>query len=231
MRFRFRPALTAATLSALAILCALGAWQLKRLHWKNELIAKTQSRLSAAPIAFGEALRRAGAGEDMEYQPVIAEGAWDDARTAKVFSTYQGEPGVLIFTPLLTDAATVYVNRGFVPQDLAGDIAEGENAPVRIQGLFRHAEQKKGLERIFAAPDQPSDNLFFVRDPRVLAAPYGFDAPPFYIDSFAREGVEWPKGGLTRVAFPNRHLEYALTWFGLAAALAGVYLAFSFRRD
>ena len=233
MRFRFRPALTAASLAALALLCALGTWQLQRLQWKNALVAKTQARLSSAPIALSEALARASAGEDMEYQPVVADGMFRHEQAARVFSAHEGRPGVLIFTPLETDGGLIYVNRGFVPQDLAGAaVEEGTAARVRVEGLFRNAERKKGFERTFAAKDQPSDNLYFLRDPRVFASAAGSDAPPFYIDSFARNGeAEWPKGGLTRVEFANRHLEYALTWFGLAGALAGVYLAFSFRRD
>lgn len=233
MKFNFRPALTAATLAALAVLCGLGTWQLQRLQWKNALIAKTESRLAAAPIPFAEALLRAMAGEDMEYQPVTANGVFRHSQASKVFSASDGTPGVLIFTPLETGDAVIYVNRGFVPQDLMDAVPkEDAERPSRIDGLFRSAEEKKGFEKTFAPKDQPSDNLYFVRDPKVFAAGNGISAPPYYIDSFAREGEgPWPKGGLTRVEFSNRHLEYALTWFGLAGALIGVYLAFSLRRD
>lgn len=233
MRFRFRPALAAATVAALAVLCALGTWQLQRLQWKNALVEKTEARLSAAPIALAEALARAEAGEDMEYRPVFAEGAFRHDQAAKVFTAHLGKAGVLVFTPLETDGGVIYVNRGFVPQDLADTIVgAGPATPVLVEGLFRSAERKAGFERTFAAKDQLLDNLYFARDPQVLAAAHGFAAPAFYIDSFARESAgEWPKGGLTRVEFSNRHLEYALTWFGLAGALAGVYLAYSFRRD
>lgn len=232
MKFYFRPALAATTVVALAILVGLGTWQLHRLQWKIALIAKTQARLAAAPIPLAEALARASAGEDMEYQPVVADGMFRHEQAARVFSAQEGKPGVLIFTPLETGGGVIYVNRGFVPQDLTGAaVEEGTAARVRVEGLFRNAEEKKGFEATFAAKDQPSDNLYFLRDPRVFAAATGAEAPPFYIDSFVREGEgEWPKGGLTRVEFPNRHLEYALTWFGLAGALAGVYIAFSLRR-
>lgn len=232
MTFRFRPALTVATLAALAVLCALGTWQLHRLEWKNALVAKTQARLSTEPISLTDALARAKAGEDMEYQPVIAEGAFRHGQAAKVFAAYQGKAGVLIFTPLEAESVVIYVNRGFVPQELADTIAPGGPAgPARIEGLFRSAERKEGFERTFAAKDQLPDNLYFTRDPGVLAAAHGFGTPPFYIDSFERESDgDWPKGGLTRVEFSNRHLEYALTWFGLAGALVGVYLAYSLRR-
>ena len=234
MKFRFRPVLTAAACAALAVLCSLGAWQMQRLAWKKALVSKTESRLAAAPISLGEALLRAQAGEDLEYQPVYADGRYRNEGTARVFSAHDGQAGVLVFSPLITAGRAIYVNRGFVPQGISQDLEAAADATgeTRVEGLFRRAEEKRGFERTFAPKDQPADNLYFSRDPRIFAAAHGLDVPPYYIDSFAREqNGPWPKGGLTRVEFSNRHLEYALTWFGLAAALAGVYLAFSFRRD
>jgi surfeit locus 1 family protein len=231
MKFQFQPALTAATLAALAILCSLGAWQLQRLEWKRALIAKTEARLAAAPIPIEKALSRAEAGEDLEYQPVFAVGEFRQDGAARVFSAHEGEAGALIFSPFDAAGRTIYVNRGFVPQDYAQAI-QAASGETRVEGLFRRAEEKKGFERAFAPEDQPTDNLYFSRDPRIFAAAARLRAPPYYIDSFARdEEGPWPKGGLTRVEFSNRHLEYALTWFGLAGALIGVFLVFSLKRS
>lgn len=234
MSFRFRPGLTAATFVALAVLCSLGAWQLQRLDWKKALIAKTQARLAAAPIPLQQAIERAAAGEDVEYQPVFATGAFRPGEGARVFSAYDGKAGVLVFAPFDAGGVTIYVNRGFVPQDEAPalGLATDADGRTRIEGLFRRAEEKQGFERTFAPKDQPADNLYFIRDPRIFEGARGLDVLPYYIDSFGRENAgPWPKGGLTRVEFSNRHLEYALTWFGLAGALIGVYLAFSMRSD
>jgi surfeit locus 1 family protein len=232
MSFRFRPAPTAAALATFAILVSLGAWQLQRLAWKKELIAKTEARLAATPIALDEALRRAQAGEYIEYQPVYADGVYRNDVASLVFGAHEGKPGAWVFTPFKASGAFIYVNRGFAPQDAAADAAKaGPLEEVRVEGLFRSAEVKRGFERALAPDDQPADNLFFTRDPATLAAVHGLDVPDYYIDSFGLESVApWPKGGLTRVEFSNRHLEYALTWFGLAGALVAVFLAFSFRR-
>jgi surfeit locus 1 family protein len=233
MKFHFRPGLTAAALAALAVLCGLGTWQLQRLDWKNALVAKTQARLAAAPIPLAAALARAEAGEDVEYQPVFADGVFRAGLEAHVFGAHAGKPGVWVFAPFDWREAdgrggVIYVNRGFAPQDVAVPVAPPET--IRVEGLFRRAEAKKGFEKALAPDDQPADNLYFARDPLTLAAAHGVSAPAFYIDAFASEGdAPWPKGGLTRVEFSNRHLEYALTWFGLAGALIGVYLAFSVR--
>lgn len=241
MSFRWRPGLVVATSIAFAILCSLGAWQLQRLHWKEELIAQIDARLSAPPITFDEALSRAAAGEKMEYQPVYVDGVYAHDLESEVFGTYDGAPGVYVFTALDTpDLQTgarrfIYVNRGFAPQEFRDPATriDGQVAgEVRVEGLFRATEQKRGIEKWIAPQDQPADNLYFVRDPKILAARHAIDVPAFYIDSAGTESAAaWPKGGLTRVDIPNRHFEYALTWFGLAAALAGVFVAFSLKRD
>lgn len=241
MSFRLRPGLTLATAIALAVLSSLGAWQLQRLEWKRGLIAQMTTRLSADPVPFDDALAREAAGENMEYQPVFLGGVYAHDLETAVFGTYEGAPGVYVFTPLdAADPATggrrfIYVNRGFAPQDFRNPAtrAEGEvSGEVRVEGLFRHAERRRGFEKWLAPEDQPKDNLYFIRDPNILAARHSIETPGFYIDSFGRENRGlWPKGGLTRVDLPNRHFEYALTWFGLAAALLGVFIAFSLKRD
>lgn len=239
MTFRFRLVLAAATLVAFCALCSLGAWQLQRLAWKNDLVARTTARLGAPPIPLADALARADAGENLDYQPVVAEGAYRHNAAANVFGTYGGKAGVYVFAPFDWagpdgQSAVIYVNRGFAPQDFADPSTRADglvSGLVRIEGLLRRAEVKRGLEKSLAPEDQPTDNLYFTRDPKVLAAAHGFDAPSYYIDSFGAEIIaSWPRGGLTRVEFPNRHLEYALTWFGLAGALVGVYLAYSLHR-
>ncbi|MGE0410058.1 MAG: SURF1 family protein [Amphiplicatus sp.] len=233
--FHLRPLLTISTLIALAILVSLGVWQLQRREWKLDLIAHAEARLAEAPIPFDNAVERAAAGENMEYAPVSATGVYAHDLAARVFGTLDGEAGFFLFTPLDAPAAAggrrfVYVNRGFVPERVAGAASEPRGEVV-VNGLFRRAETPSGLAALFRPDDEPADNLWFARDPLRLAVRHGIETAPYYIDSSGAENSgAWPKGGTTRLDFPNRHLEYALTWFGLAAALAGVYAAASFER-
>lgn len=235
MSFQFRPILTLAAFVALAILSALGTWQLQRLAWKETLIAKVEARINEAPIPFAAAVERARAGEDMEYQPVFIDGAFDHGAEAHVFGVHEGAPGVFIFTPVDEgDGVRVFVNRGFVPQALRAATARAKgqvDGEVRIEGLFRSAETHQGVAALVRPKDQLADNLFFTRNPSALARARGLESEPYYIDSAGRENAEaWPKGGLTRLDFSNRHLEYALTWYGLGGALIAVFLAMSVRR-
>lgn len=229
MKFQFRPGLAVATLIAFAILGALGTWQLHRRAWKEALIASVEAREAAAPIAFDAAFARARAGEAMEYQPVYLDGAYDPAREAHVFGVRNGVAGYYVFTPLVRPGAPdVYINRGFLPDAERARAAQVGGA-VRVSGILRAPQRLTAIENLVAAKDQPQDNLYFARDPARFRG--AADFAPYYIESDGREnGAAEPQPALSRADFPNRHLEYALTWFGLAAALVGVYLAYSFKR-
>ncbi len=231
-RFQLRPVVTSFALIALAILIALGSWQLRRLEWKQNLIAQVEARVNAEPVPFTEAVRRAEAGEAMEYAPVIVEGRLRAEKEARVFGTYDGQPGAYIFAPLETGDGAVYVNRGFAPQKLlsAPCFCDEDSTAGAITGLLRMPEHLSPPASWFRTEEKSAGGLWFVRNPELFAADAGIEASSYYVDQFAVEGRDWPRGGTTRLDFSNRHLEYALTWFGLAAALVGVWIAFSLKK-
>ena len=217
-RFQFRPVLTIFTALALGVLVTLGMWQLHRLDWKRALVAQVEARVSDAPISFADAVRR-------------AEGVFANQFEARVFGTYESAPGAYYFAPLEEAGQTdsfIYVNRGFAPQGVEVDVPSRDETSV--YGLFRAPEKAGGLAGSFRPAGKSTDGLWFARDARLFAADAGIAASPYYIDQAAVEGRAWPKGGTTRLSFNNRHLEYALTWFGLAAALCGVWVAFSYQK-
>lgn len=232
-RFHFRPVLTVFAALGLGLALALGNWQLERLQWKQDLIEKVEMRTGAAPARFEAVLGQAEAGESMEYAPVRVEGGFAGGEPARVFGAIEGAPGYFLFAPFDTDEGVrVYVNLGFTPQVApASDMAlPPQGAPVIVEGLFREAEEPSPPASWIVSAEQSSDGFWFVRDPRLFMPHTDGNALPYYIDRFAVDGAEWPKGGTTRLEFSNRHLEYALTWFGLGATLIGVWLAFSFAK-
>ena len=232
-RFQFRPFLSASALLAFITLVTLGVWQLHRLEWKQALVTKIEARVAAEPIPFEESMARYDAGEDMAYTPVYVNGAYLHAQEAHVFGTWEAKPGYYIFTPFQGDAGTVYVNRGFAPlafKDEAQRPGGQHTSSHRVIGLFRTEERPRGVAAWVTPKNLPAQNQWHVRAPALFAAHAGLEAPSAYIDSNGAENpFEWPKGGTTRVEFNNRHMEYALTWFGLAATLVGVWFFFSLR--
>lgn len=225
-----------ATAIALAILVALGMWQLERLAWKESLIAQVGARAGGAPVPF-ETFRSRGGEEGLDYTPVSAMGRFRHDLAALVPYNQPGATkglpvrGYLVFTPLIADTGSVtMVNRGFVPEERKDPASRPRGSPegvVTVTGLLRTAEPS----RWFLPADDPAQNLFFTRDPAAIARAKGLTAPSLYIDADATPNPGGlPMGGQTQISFPNNHLSYAFTWFGLAATLVGVFGVFAARR-
>lgn len=231
-RFQFRPVLTFASAIAIALLIALGNWQLQRLEWKRGLIAQVETLSAGAPIPFAEAVRRARNGEVMDYAPVTLSGNLRADLEARVFGTFEGEAGVYVFAPLETDDGVIYVNRGFAPQAVAGEecFCSEAGETVSVTGLFRSTEALSPPASWLQSAGKSVDGLWTRRNPVAFAEDAGLETSRFYVDEAAVPGRDWPRGGTTRLEFTNRHLEYAWTWFGLGATLAGVWLAFSLQK-
>jgi surfeit locus 1 family protein len=226
---------------AFAVLVGLGSWQVRRLAWKEALIARVEERLAepAAPLPDPSGWP-ALTDEAIEYRPVRLAGTFDHDREIHVFIALSqpkgplGGQGYFVVTPMtLDDGHVVFVNRGFVPSDRKDPATRSEGqvaGRVEIEGLLRPPEAATWLS---PASDRVK-NVWFVRDPMEMAAASGIDparVAPFTVD--ARAGLTpggLPQGGETIVAFTNNHLGYAITWFGLAAALVAVTTLFLRRR-
>jgi surfeit locus 1 family protein len=227
------------TALGLALLIALGVWQLHRLAWKEALIAAVANRVHAPPIDLpGETEWSKLDPKQYEYRHVRVDGTYDFGRQVFVFRPLEaprgryGGPGYLVMTSLrLADGATVIVNRGFVPadrKDAASGPSSQNGSPIEVVGLMRAPEARNW----FTPADDPVTGDWFTRDPAAIAAALKLDrAAPFTIDADAGpDPAALPEGGETILAFPNNHLSYALTWFGMAIALAGVFGVFAWKK-
>jgi surfeit locus 1 family protein len=222
---------------ALAVLLSLGTWQVKRLHWKEALLAEIDERIHQAPMPLDALLSRLRSGEDIDYVPVVAEGQFDHGKEQFFFATHKGESGYFVYTPLniANRRETVFVNRGFVPFDRkdAAARADGQvQGAVTITGLARNRLKAKPS---FLVPDNdPAKNIFYWKDLDAMAKNAGLDPAsvlPLFVDANdAPNAGGLPQGSVTLIDLPNNHLQYAITWYGLAAALAGVVAVYMFRR-
>lgn len=199
-----------------AVLTGLGVWQVQRLAWKTDLIARVEARVSADPVAAPgpdawPALTETGD----EYRRVQVSGRYLRDRDTLVQAVTARGAGFWVMTPLDTDAGwTVLVNRGFVPADRRDDRPLPDGA-VAVSGLLR-LTQPGGA---FLRGNDPAADRWFSRDTTAIATARGLDAAaPYFIDA-DHGGDGQPIGGLTVISFPNNHLQYALTWFAMAAGL------------
>lgn len=223
------PAVAAAC--AFALLIGLGTWQVQRLAWKEALIATVTARFAAPPTPLPPASEwaRLDPAQD-EFRRVAVSARFLNDKEALVFTTGStmraGEsgPGYWVFTPARFDGGTVMVNRGFVPQGRQDPATRREGqvtGPVDIVGVLRWPE-RPGL---FTPAADPAKNLWFARDPAEIAAAKGVGpVAPFYIEQEAPPAPGGlPQVGSLHPSFPNNHLGYAITWYGLALVLLVVF--------
>jgi len=221
-----------------AVLIGLGTWQLQRKAWKEGLIAALTAQLAAPPIALPAAPTWPQLDENaLQYHRVSFTAQLDNANEALVYAipyafrpdVQEAGPGYWVFTPArLTDGSTVIVNRGFVPEGRQDpkSRAQGEvPGPVRIVGALRWPDARHW----FTPTDDPAHNLWLSRDPAAIAAAKGLGpVAPFYVEQESPA----PPGGLPQpgklvVSLPDNHLQYALTWYGLALVLAGTFISWA----
>ena len=221
--------------AALAALVSLGTWQLERKAWKEALIDSISSRLAAAPAELPPPQIWSGLDPtEAEFRRVIFRAELRNDQEALVYtsgSAFRSDvagPGYWVFTPArLASGDLVVVNRGFTPEanrDPATRAAGQVSDVTVIEGVMRWPEARG----FFTPADDPPRNLWFVRDQAAIGAAKGLTVAPFYVEQEAPPAPGGlPRAGRLVVNVPNNHLQDALTWFGLALMLVGVFAAFA----
>ena len=222
---------------AFAVLVVLGTWQLQRKTWKEGLIAALDERLAApsAALPTSETWPALDPAHD-EYRRVMFTAKFEKNEDALVYASASAfRPdvsgfGLWVFTPArLADGSVVVINRGFVPSDtnwkpnvvpsvpLSGDIA--------ITGVMRWPERRGWFT------PQDKGNVFF--RPRSGGdrggQRLGLGRPVLCEQELPAPAGGWPQPGKLVPNLSNNHLQYAVTWYGLALVLLGVFAAFALK--
>ena len=220
---RFPWVLSIASAVAFAILITLGVWQVQRLQWKEALIARAEAAADALPEAPAYVL---GA-DNPEFSRValICPGL-ATAPFVELQSIHEGRPGVRLISACRHPgyAQTLLVDRGFVADDIsARPPVSASDEPVQLDAQVRETGETGPMA--LAAEGR----RFYARDNVAMARALGVDGPvsPWTLFALISSNPEWLalKPSAPPAAFSNNHLGYAITWFGLALALAGVYIA------
>lgn len=211
-----------------AMLIALGTWQVERLYWKEGLLAEIEARTHAAPASLTEVEKVWADQRDVDYRTVAVSGRLLNERERHFFATYDGYSGYYIYTPLLLeDGRAVFINRGFVPFDKKNSVTRPEGqveGQVTINGLARNPLNTRPSSIV---PDNDlATNTYYWKDLATMAGQSGIEPDklvPFFIDADkAPNPGGLPIGGVTIIDLPNNHLQYAVTWYGLAATLVAI---------
>jgi surfeit locus 1 family protein len=231
-RRRFPIGLTLAMLAALAILLALGTWQLQRLAWKRDLLVRIAALQAAPAQPLTPVLVRRASGEDVDFTrvTVVCPGL-ATAPFVELYGLRDGQSGSRLISACKLDGAAygaILVDRGFVDGAISARPAvTADQAPMTVTGVLRSAEAASR----FTPSNKPS--LFFSRDVAAMAKALKAAGPaPVFLMAETSTNPDWKAlvPAPIPAEIPNRHLEYALTWYGLAAALLGVYAAMLFKR-
>ena len=214
---------------ALAILVSLGVWQVQRLGWKQDLIAKAEAAADRPPVSLYALV---DSGDDPEFRRVtIACPGLASAPYVELQTIQDGQAGVRLISacPILKETgmriASVYlVDRGFVADVISARPPVARSAvEMTINGVLR-TPPPPGL----MAP-APQNGRFFARDVSAMAEALGVtaDVAPQTLYATTSSNPEWLalQPSSPPPAFSNNHLGYAITWFGLAIALIGFYVA------
>ena len=218
MSFRPSLAVTLVVLPALAILIALGVWQVERLHWKEALIARIAERAADAPMPLEDAMALAtkmpeAQRDEIEFRRVRISG--EIAPTAPVtFATLDADNVRRALVPVRAEGALVFLDvRTPDGQKPLGGAAAFDGA-----GVLRFGKPAND----YTPPNDPVGEQWFWPDLKAAAAARNLPDPaPFFL---AVEQAGGPPNPAATPVLSNNHLGYAFTWFGLAIGLVGVYL-------
>lgn len=221
----------------------LGFWQLQRLAWKQSLLQTVERNVHAAPASLNslESFKNFEYPRD-EYRRVVLSGQPDCARATRVWATTVLGTGYWWMVPVrLSDGTWLWVNRGYVSPSY---VAKQQCPVIRIEGLLRASQTGGG----FLRDNRPGEGRWYSRDVALLTQQAGLSSavtvwfvdeglPHTTLSRLSPESQSRPSAahadttsqpepdthpvtGLTPLNWPNRHLGYALTWFGLAGACA-----------
>lgn len=231
-RFRRLIVPSIAALLALSVLIGLGYWQLQRRAWKLDLIERIDSRVYGESVSLSLVKEAWERERDVEYYRVLLVGHFEHSQERHLYTVVDGQAGWRVITPFITrQGEIVLTDRGFVPEALKQPEARSQGqieGQIEMIGLARAP-----VERHWFAPEHDlAANRWFWRDIPGMAASLPLEERtkvlPFMVEA-EDEDIPggWPRGGVTILDLPNRHLEYALTWFGLAITLVIIFLIFA----
>jgi surfeit locus 1 family protein len=196
-----------------AVLAALGTWQLQRLHWKEAVIARIEARLAADPVPVPEGATPA----DHQYLRVQEDGWLEEGEVHVYTSVPPYGVGYRVIAPFeREDGRRILLDRGFVP---AAAKDEGRTTgPLAVAGALHWPQE---TDRFTPAPDRER-NIWFARDVPLVAEALGAEPILLVVEAYGPALADAPTPLPVTVNIPNNHLEYVLTWYGLALTWGGM---------
>lgn len=209
-------------LGGAAILISLGVWQVQRLAWKEGVISDINARIAETPVALPETPQP----QKDAYLPVEVSGMLSPQYLRILVSKKNVGAGYRIIRPMIRDNDRIMIDMGFVSTADAGGLQFEEGPPLTITGNLQWPQE---TDKFTPAPDL-ENNIWFARDVGAMSEVLG-TRPILVVRRDAPQlGGPLSPMPVDTAAIPNDHLQYAITWFSLAAIWSVMTFFFLRRR-
>lgn len=213
-------------LGGAAILMSLGIWQVQRLAWKQSVIADIEARVDADPVALPAELDRM---RDA-YLPVTVRGAWQDKFLRVLVSQKVEGAGYRIISAFDTDGGPILLDYGVIPTDAVLPSAPGNGASL-LMTITGNLQWPQETDSFTPEPDL-ENNIWFARDVAAMAEVLGTREILVVLSEPAKGVLSMATPlPVDTARIPNDHLQYAITWFSLAAIWLAMSVYFVRRRS
>ncbi|KAI9669121.1 MAG: surf-like protein [Alyxoria varia] len=216
----------------------LGCWQVQRLTWKTDLIARFEDRIVRDPLPLPPTIDP-GAIHDFDYRRVYATGRLRHDQEMLIGPRiHDGKDGYLVITPLERgrDQSKILMNRGWIAREKKDQNERRDGLPtgeVTVAGLLREPWKKN----IFTPQNIPEKGQFYFPDVQMMAE--WTESTPVWIEATLRPNLSTaidfeskgiPMGRYPEVNLRNNHTQYIFTWWSLSLATTFMFYMFMRKR-
>lgn len=189
------------------VLVSLGTWQLQRLTWKEGVIAEINLRIASDPVALPDPIDMA---RD-KYLPVAVSGIITEDEIHLLASTRDAGAVYRLVSAFVTDGGRrIMIDRGWIKT------ADKESPrlahAVDVVGNLHWPDERDS----YTPADDVDGNIWFARDVKQMAEVLGTEPVLVIVREDSDQGAIATPLPVDTAALPNNHLEYVLTWYGLA---------------
>ncbi|MFY0660296.1 MAG: SURF1 family protein [Shimia sp.] len=189
------------------VLVSLGTWQLQRLTWKEGVIAEINLRIASAPVALPDSIDV----EQDKYLPVAVSGTITEDEIHLLASTRDAGAVYRLVSAFETDGGRrIMIDRGWIK-------TEDKESPrpahvVEVTGNLHWPDERDS----YTPANDVDGNIWFARDVKQMAEVLGTEPVLVIVREDSDQGAIATPLPVDTAALPNNHLEYVLTWYGLA---------------
>lgn len=189
------------------VLVSLGTWQVQRMAWKADVIAEINARIASDPVALPDPIDL----ERDKYLPVAVTGTITEEEIHLLASTRDAGAVYRLVSAFETEGGRrIMIDRGWIKT--ADKDASRPAHAVDVIGNLHWPDERDS----FTPANDVDSNIWFARDVDQMAEVLNTEPVLLIVRQDSDKGAIATPLPVDTAALPNNHLEYVLTWYGLA---------------